>query len=209
MNTDLSAALLEDFRLLHFSQALGASSTRCVVWLHGIGERGMDLSVVSKYGLPAALTENRVSVNADVICPQLEAGLAWSPRRIAKLLLELRKRYDAIALVGFSLGAVGVCELLASLGPHANLHIAIAPSALIPVVACQGTTRFLAISGEHDPWLCGDEFIDAVRNKGGEADSAVVQGEGHYISESALVHPAFVAALASIGATFAWHRNEA
>lgn len=209
MTTDLSASPPENFRLRQFSQGHGTSSTRCMVWLHGSGERGTDLSLVSRYGLPAALTEERLTVSADVICPQLETELPWPPDRLAKLLAGLRERYESLALVGFSLGAVGVCELLARLGPQANVHVAIAPSGHVPVVANQRTTRLLAISGEDDPWLEGAEFLSAVRVKGGEADSAVMHGEGHYISESALAHPTLVAALASIGITFAWRPNEA
>jgi hypothetical protein len=172
------------------------------VWLHGIGERGDDIALVSKYGLPAALKEGRLSVNADVICPQLEAGLTWSPERLACLLAELRKQYEASALLGYSLGADGVCELLAYAGSQASIHIAIAPNAFVPIVASQAATRFLTISGEYDPWLDADTFLLAVRSSGGDADSAVMQGEGHYISESALTHPKLVTVLASIGIAF-------
>ncbi|AMC36493.1 hypothetical protein [Janthinobacterium sp. B9-8] len=192
----------EDFRLLHFSQAAGVKLARCIVWLHGMGERGGDLSLVSKYGLPAALKEGRLTVNADVICPQLEAGLTWSAERIARLMAELRKQYEVSVLLGYSLGADGVCELLAHFGSQASIHIAIAPSASAPIVASQAATRFLVISGEYDPWLDENDFLLAVQASGGEADSAVMQGEGHYISESALVHPKLVTALASIG--IAW-----
>jgi predicted esterase len=194
----------DSFRLLHFPQALSVKSARCIVWLHGIGERGDDLSLVSRYGLPAALNEGRLTVNADVICPQLEAGLTWSPERLAYLLAELRKQYEASALLGYSLGADGVCELLAHLGSQASMHIAIAPSASAPIVASQAATRFLTISGEYDPWLDADVFLRAVRASGGDADRAVMQGEGHYISESALTHPKLVTVLASIGIAFVW-----
>ncbi|MDW5418950.1 hypothetical protein R6242_20465 [Iodobacter sp. CM08] len=197
-----SVQLSEYFRLLNFPQKLGVKSARCMVWLHGIGERGDDLSLVSRYGLPAALKEGRLTVNADVICPQLEAGLTWSAERLAQLMAELRKHYEVSAVFGYSLGADGVCGLLADFGSQASIHIAIAPSALVPIVACQAATRFLVISGEYDPWLEADAFLDAIRASGGEADSAVMQGEGHYISESALAHPKLVAALASIGIAF-------
>jgi predicted esterase len=194
----------ENFRLLTFPQKPCLKSARCMVWLHGIGERGDDLSLVAKYGLPAALKEGRLTVNADVICPQLEAGLTWPAERLASLLGELRKQYEVSALLGYSLGADGVCELLAQLGSQASIHIAIAPAAVVPIVASQAATKFLAISGEDDPWLDADAFLLAVRASGGEADRAVMQGEGHYISESALTHPKFVAALASIGIVFTW-----
>ncbi|NHQ87353.1 hypothetical protein HA050_14650 [Iodobacter sp. HSC-16F04] len=192
----------EDFRLLIFPQKPGAKPARCIVWLHGIGERGDDLSLVSRYGLPAALKEGRLTVNADVICPQLEAGRAWSAERLAHLMAGLGKQYEASALLGYSLGADGVCQLLAQLGSQAGIHIAIAPGASVPIVASQAATRFLVISGEDDPWLDAEAFLQAVRASGGEADSAVMQGEGHFISESALTHPKLVTALASVG--IAW-----
>lgn len=124
-------SLPENFRLLHFPQAAGAKPARCIVWLHGIGERGDDLSLVSRYGLPAALKDGRLTVNADVICPQLEAGRAWSAERLAHLMAGLGKQYEASALLGYSLGADGVCQLLAQLGSQAGIHIAIAPGASV------------------------------------------------------------------------------
>ena len=209
MGTDNHDSPTEEFRCLRFAESPEVRSVNCIVWLHGIGERGSDLALVANFGLPAALKESRLSVNADVLCPQLEAGLSWSPDRLVGLLSQLKTEYRAVALVGFSLGAVGVCELIARRGPQTNVHVALAPRTATRVTAAQTGTRLLIFSGEHDPWPESTDFLNEIRLASGVAEMATLPGEGHFISESALVHPKFVEAMALLGITFIWSSNEA
>ena len=205
MNRTFTASQYGDFPCLMFSQAPPIRATAAMVWLHGIGERGNHLPLVAKYGLPAALIENRLSVNADVICPQLEADREWEPRRIQALLFSLRASYQHLALVGFSLGGMGVCELLGELGPHADVHVAIAPRVRHAATAPQEGTRLLLLAGEHDQCDTTPPFLHDLAALGALVEHAILPGEGHFISESALKHPKFELTMSSIGVCFDWH----
>jgi hypothetical protein len=199
MNTAVATHLPGGFASLDFRSALMGRASAAIVWLHGLGERGNDLTLVAKYGLPAAIDQGRLQITADVLCPQLEDDREWEPGRIAELMAHVRGQYSGSALLGFSLGALGVCETLAELGPQADLHLAIAPRARrLPLVPQIGT-NFLSVSGEHDLWPTGSEYCRQLRHLGARAEEVVLPNEGHFISEAALWHPTSVGALRALG----------
>jgi hypothetical protein len=208
MTYTLASTRNAGFRCLEIRQASDHCSESAIVWLHGIGERGSDLPLVAKYGLPAALLEGRLTLSADVVCPQLEAGLEWKPSRTKELLVGLRADYERLALVGFSLGGLGVCELLATLGPHADIHVAIAPRVRQFATVSQVGTTFLLLAGEHDQSETTPQFLHELRARGAVVEQAVLPNEGHFISETALKHPTFVNAMASMTIHFGWRQNE-
>jgi predicted esterase len=156
-----------------------------------MGERGDDLTMVTRYGLPAALIGHRVSTNATVVCPQLESNAEWQPVHVQGLLSDLKTRYRCVSVVGFSLGGQGVCDVLGEYGAVADLHIAIAGRARELPRASQRNVRFLAISGELDPWPQMPAFVESVRTLNGEAEEVILAGQGHFISELAFHHPRF------------------
>jgi predicted esterase len=178
-----------------------------VVWLHGIGERGDDVNLILKYGLPAALAEKRVQINATVLCPQLEAGREWDSSRLGELMAHARCRSAQCALLGFSLGALGVCELLSDLGPQANLHIAIAPRTRRLPVASQIGTHLVGVSGEHDRWPPAEEYFRQLRGLGARVEEVVLPNEGHFISETALWHTACVRELEALSIKVTHHET--
>jgi predicted esterase len=196
MNVQPIERKIGDFPCLQFGP--DDHSRPVVLWLHGVGERGDDLSLVTMYGLPAALVGRRVITNATVVCPQLESNAEWQPARVHGLLSELKSRYRCATIVGFSLGGLGVCEVLSEYGAVADLHIAIAGRARDLPRANQRDVRFLAISGELDPWPQMPAFVKSVRTLNGEAEEVILAGQGHFISESAFHHPRFQELAASI-----------
>ena len=177
------------FRCLQF----GASdrSRPAILWLHGVGERGTDISLVAKYGLPAAMLAGRARTNATVVCPQLEANAEWPPPRVQSLISIIKEAHRNVVLIGFSLGGLGVCDLLCHGGPVAHLNVTVAGRARdLPQIGQTGV-HFLAIAGELDPWPQMGVFVRKVRELGGAAEEHVIAGQGHYISESGLMHPRF------------------
>ena len=199
MNPAVVTHLPGGFASLKFHSALMGRSSAAIVWLHGTGERGNDLTLVAKYGLPAAIDQRRLKINADVFCPQLEVDREWEPSRLAELMSHVRGAYSGSALLGFSLGALGVCEALAELGPQADLHIAIAlRTRRLPVVQQVGT-NFLSVSGEHDLWPAGSEYCRQLRDLGASVEEVVLPNEGHFIAEAALWHTTSVRALRALG----------
>jgi predicted esterase len=188
---------IQDFPCLQFGP--DDLSRPVVVWLHGIGERGDDLTMVTRYGLPAALIDHRVTTNATVVCPQLESHAEWQPARVLGLLSELKARFRCVAVVGFSLGGQGVCDVLGEYGAVADLHIVIAGRARELPRVDQRDVRFLAISGELDPWPQVQAFVEGVCTLNGEAEEVILAGQGHFISESAFLHPRFQELAAHFG----------
>ena len=166
-------------------------SRPAILWLHGIGERGADISLVAKFGLPAALVAGRAVTNSTVVCPQLEANAEWEPSRVQSLLEALNEQHSSVVLVGFSLGGLGVCDLLCRGGPAAHLNVAIAGRPRDLPQSNQEKVQFLAISGQFDPRPQMGAFVRRVVELGGTAEERIIAGAGHFISESGLMHPRF------------------
>ncbi|KAF1049190.1 hypothetical protein [Xylophilus sp.] len=188
---------LAGFQCLQFGPS--DRSRPAILWLHGVGARGNDISLVAKYGLPAALLAARAATNATVVCPQLEAHAEWQPLRVQSLVSTLRETHRNIVLIGFSLGGLGVCDLLCQGGPAADLNVTLAGRARdLPQVGQTGV-RFLAVSGELDPWPQMGAFVRRVVELGGTAEEHIMAGQGHYISESGLIHERFQTLIGSLG----------
>jgi predicted esterase len=173
-----------------------------VIYLHGVGERGCDLSWVKRYGLPALLDKSVTSVNCPVICPQLEADAAWEPDRVASFIETSAGQHRQKVLIGYSLGGSGVCEVVSRHGPVVAVAIAISGQAPQCAQTNQSGVNFFAIQGELDPWPCTSSFVESINEMGGVAQSVTLVGKGHYISEEALFHPNLLALLHSAGIRF-------
>ena len=187
---------------LHFLEFLPVANHRTsavVIWLHGIGERGSDLSLVKRYGLPALLDRSEASVNCSVICPQLEANADWEPDRVASFIEATSNQGSQIALIGYSLGGSGVCELVSRYGPVADVAVAISGQAPQRAESTQVGVKFIANQGDLDPWPFTTSFVESVNTMGGRAQGVTLTEKGHYISEEALFHPSLLSLLRVAG----------
>ena len=187
------------FRYIEFAALASSANSRALIYLHGAGERGDDPSLVVRYGLPSLLAARVARTNCPVICPQLELDREWEPRRLAQFIAHVRERHSQVALLGYSLGGLGVCEVVGRYGPLAIPAIAIAGRSNGAAVAPQAGVTFLAIQGELDTWAETKEFTLSVKARGGNAYEVVLPGEGHYISEVALWYPSLQALLNASG----------
>ncbi len=187
------------FRFIEYSTCDEPAPGAVLIYLHGSGERGDDLSWVKRYGLPALLDRSEVSVNCAVLCPQLEAGAHWEADRVAGFIKASTTKAQKTALVGYSLGASGVCECVSRYGSLTDVAVAIAGQAPKSVQAAQHGTRFFAIQGALDPWPCTSDFVASVNASGGAAQSVLLLGKEHYISEDAIFHPELGAMLRYAG----------
>ena len=100
-----------------------------IVFLHGIEERGNNVSILKREGLPKLLEENEININFIVLSPQLPSDMYWSSDigiQIIEKMLEILKsnQYDDIVenkdklyLTGLSMGGFGVLYY-ASLYPN-------------------------------------------------------------------------------------------
>jgi predicted esterase len=187
------------FHYLTFLPSSEASGNSVVVYLHGIGERGEDLSLVKRYGLPALLAGGHASINCPVVCPQLEAGNNWEPARVATFIKAVAAQPLKTALIGYSLGASGVCEVIGRFGAVVGQAVAIAGQAPHPAEVSQAGVSLLAIQGELDSWPSTTGFVESVISLGGRASSVTLPGLGHYVSEQAVLHSSCASALQAVG----------
>ena len=94
----------------------GDASWPLVLFLHGSGERGDSLGLVSVHGPPRLVREG-ASFPFILVSPQQPLGSGWwKPRELAALLDEIESSYrvdpDRIYVTGLSMGGFGTWELL-------------------------------------------------------------------------------------------------
>ena len=82
-----------------------------IVFLHGAGERGTDLSKVATHG-PLQYIKDGNELNAVVLAPQCPEGVYWQPHEVAalvkKVIKENRIDENRVYLTGLSMGGYGV-----------------------------------------------------------------------------------------------------
>ena len=200
MRSPSTVARQGNFRCLEFHPAFTPSAA--VIWLHGVGERGSDISLVAKYGMPAELSKGALLTNAAVVCPQLEVDTEWPAARLLALVTELQSEIGPTILVGYSLGGLGVCELLRLCGRGAAAYVAIAGRPRELVSGSMAGVRFLALSGELDPRPLMQEYVRSININGGSAVEVILSKQGHYIAEVALREASFLDLAASSGIRF-------
>lgn len=103
-----------------------------IVFLHGAGERGEDLSVVSRHGIPKYFTADPDYRGLRVITlsPQCPDYTVWNDvsLQLFQLILKVAKQYNAdmdrISITGVSMGGFGTWEMVIS---HPDFFSAAAP----------------------------------------------------------------------------------
>ena len=85
-----------------------------LLFLHGAGERGSDLEVMTRIGLPNYI-ESGAELPFVLICPQCPNGEVWDIHALIALLDEVVDNYNIdlsrIYATGLSMGGKGVWEL--------------------------------------------------------------------------------------------------
>jgi predicted peptidase len=140
-----------------------------LIFLHGSGERGTDLAVVTKWG-PPHIVADHPGTPMLIVSPQLEPGGDWDVAKLDRLLADVRKRYRIdqarISLTGLSLGGMATWRWALA---HPDLFAAIAPvAAKTPIdEACKlKDLPIWAFHGDDDgavPVRGDVDMVDAVR----------------------------------------------
>lgn len=156
-----------------------------LIFLHGSGERGSDLSKVKVWG-PPSFVEQRPDFPFVVVSPQCPEGEWWNVEVLDALLTKLLKKYridpDRVYLTGLSMGGFGTWNWACS---HPDRFAAIAP-------VCGGGEPLLAdnlvnvpvwaFHGAEDPVVpvsATTSMTTALQNAGGEVKSTIYPGVGH------------------------------
>jgi len=115
-----------------------------ILFLHGAGERGRDLRLVKKHGLPK-LVQKQKDFPFLVVSPQCPRDEWWSNDTLCALLDEVIETYavdpDRVYLTGLSMGGYGTWSLATA---HPERFAAIAP-------ICGGGNPLLAPRLQHVP----------------------------------------------------------
>lgn len=170
-----------------------------VLFLHGAGERGEDLSKLTAHGLPklAALGQRFPFIIASPQCPA-DSWWPWEVERLNLFLDHLLARYPVDAqrvyLTGLSMGGYGSWQLALR---YPERFAALVPicgggTALPGLAARLARMPIWAFHGEDDavvPLGESQRMVAAVNAAGGRARLTVYPGVGHNAWEAAYREP--------------------
>jgi len=158
-----------------------------ILYLHGIGERGSELTLLMKHGIPK-IVETLEDFPFITVSPQCPDDTFWSEHydALKATLDEVLVKYPVderrIYLTGNSMGgygtwglAMGFPELFAAIAPVCGGGIPEEVCVLkdVPVWAFHGEKDDLVELKE------GQKMIDALENCGGNVQFTVYEGVGH------------------------------
>ena len=160
-----------------------------ILFLHGAGERGDEIDLVKKNGVPKIAERDR-ALPFITVSPQCPDGTSWPmlTESLDALLDEVISSYpidaERIYLTGLSMGGFGTWYLAAA---HPERFAAVAPVSGIGDVRQAARIARLpvwAFHGEYDPFVPVEkdrEMVDAVKRFGGEVRFTVYADAGHDI----------------------------
>ncbi|HET9333081.1 MAG TPA: dienelactone hydrolase family protein [Gemmatimonadota bacterium] len=160
-----------------------------ILYLHGRSLRGSNLSILTRYGLPARLQNDR-SFPFVVVAPQLPGGQSWTDTgRLARLVEDVAARYPIdhtrIYLIGYSMGAGGVWRTAID---HPEMFAAAAPTAAWtpdPDPEVARALRDLPIRIDHGtadevaPFARAEAMAEALERAGVDVTFSVYPGADH------------------------------
>lgn len=169
-----------------------------IVFLHGSGERGDDLTLVEKHGLPRLLGAG-LRLPAVVISPQCPAGQLWTPQLPAiKALVDdavASRGVDPTRIVatGLSLGGAGAYELVSRYpGTFAGVAPICGPWTSLFVTDESASLPTWVFHGDADdvvPLSDSEDLVRAIEAKGGSPRFTVYPGVGHNSWDAAYGDP--------------------
>jgi predicted peptidase len=167
-----------------------------MIFLHGAGERGTNLTKVAAHGPPKIVT-NRADFPFIVISPQCPTGAVWEKEAIIALLDQSLKNYRAdserVYLTGLSMGGFGSWALAAA---YPERFAAVAPicgggntiDILLPARGKEAALKSLpiwAFHGGKDPVVKLEEserMVDAFKRAGNSDVKLTVYPEAQHDS---------------------------
>ncbi len=164
-----------------------------MLFLHGAGERGSDLSKVSAHG-PPKVAEHQPDFPFIVASPQCPSGQIWTNEVLLPLLDELMDRYRVdpgrVYLTGLSMGGYGVWNLALSYpqrfaavvpvcGGGDILKILLAGSKALRSLRSLGVWAFHGAKDPVVPLSESERVVAALRQAGNPAKLTVYPEAGH------------------------------
>lgn len=158
-----------------------------IVFLHGAGERGHEISHLYRHGIPKLVKEGK-EIPAVILCPQCPDWCVWDnivssvKAIIDSVAAEFEIEKDRICITGSSMGGFGTwmmgktySDFFAAIGPVAGGGMSWRASKL-------RATPVLAVHGDEDasvPILYSELMVHKVNASGGNAELISLKGLGH------------------------------
>jgi predicted peptidase len=142
----------------------GSTAMPLLVFLHGIGERGTDPSIIANYSLPRMLAEGK-QIPFIVVSPQCPVETRWDPHtaKVIAVMDEVRGQYNIdpqrIYLTGFSMGGQGTFFVAAD---FPDRFAAFAPVASRVPPYDEGLLERLCAASHRPFWLFHGEADDQI-----------------------------------------------
>src|ERR1041385_2769539 len=156
-----------------------------MLFLHGAGERGSDVSKVKVHG-PPKIVEEKKDFPFIVVSPQCPADSWWRPYELIGLLDEIQKNYhvdpDRVYLTGLSMGGFGTWDLVSQ---YPQRFAAIAPicgggnPAMVRRIKDIPVWVFHGDSDHTVPVARSDEMVEALKKVGADVKYTRYEGVDH------------------------------
>ena len=161
-----------------------------LIFLHGLGEHGQDLDRLKAWGLPKLISEG-LQVPYHVLCPQCPEGEDWNLEQIAELI-ETRPHGEQspVFLTGYSRGATTAWKFAAWFGHLLAGVIPVAGRWDLADTARLADVPVLAVHGALDERPSPAPVVEAIAQRGGDAQLWLLEGQGHFISDRVYADPA-------------------
>lgn len=156
-----------------------------VLFLHGSGERGTDLSKVAVHG-PARLAKEGKSFPFILVSPQCPDGQWWSAEDLMALLNDIQSKYrvdqNRIYITGLSMGGYGTWDLISKYPGVFAAAVPVCGGGDPRMVRFAVKTPVWAFHGEKDNVVNPQEskdLVDALQKAGGTAKLTLYPEAGH------------------------------
>ena len=158
-----------------------------IVYLHGAGERGENISHLYRHGIPKLINEGR-EIPAVVLAPQCPALCVWDNivDRVKALIDTIVKEYniknDRICITGSSMGGFGTWSMGLTYPSFFAGIVPVAGGGMSWRCAKLAKTPVFAVHGGADdvvPFTYSKLMTDAVNANGGNARLLKLDGLGH------------------------------
>lgn len=166
-----------------------------LVYLHGAGARGNDVSRLMK-GVIFNAIQSGLEMPAVVVSPQCLPDCSWHPDETKKFIAEIGKKYavdhNRVYLMGYSMGAYGTWATAAE---HAEIFAAIVPIAgagdptMASSLASMPIWCFHGVKDETVPVEGSTSLVEAIRAAGGAPNITLYPELGHLSHTAAVQDP--------------------
>ncbi|MBE6739749.1 MAG: hypothetical protein E7565_05470 [Ruminococcaceae bacterium] len=158
-----------------------------VIYLHGAGERGTDITHLDRHGVSKLLSDGK-EYPAVILTPQCPADRVWDnvvselKEIIDKVALQYEIKADRIALTGSSMGGFGTWMMGMTYPNFFSVIVPVAGGGMSWRTTNLKTTPVIAYHGGSDsvvPPVYSQLCVDGVNRNGGTAELIILDGMEH------------------------------